>query len=203
MAQVFLKNVRIAFIDRLWTAGEYEAGDTKFRRSATFIIDDDSENSKKLKAAIMEVATEQWKGKAKNMIEELSKEKGKFCVQKDKKTQAGDIYDGFEGKLALTGNRAAKQGAVLVVSRNGRDVIGENDGIIYGGCYVNANIEIYVQTGKHTGIRCSLLGVQYNAEGEAFSGGAGAIESFKDLDEGADAGDVEGGDRQSEAAFNF
>lgn len=203
MAQVFLKRVRIAFIDRLWTAGEYEAGDGKFRRSATFIIDPDSENAKKLNEAILKVAKEQWKGKAEVMLEELKKEKGKFCVQRDKKTQQGEIYDGFEGKLALTGNRAEKQGPVLVVGRDGRTVLPEGSGVIYGGCYVNANVEIYVQAGKHTGVRCSLLGVQFDSDGEAFTGGSGPIEAFKDLDDGAEAGEVEEEEEAPKKAFEI
>lgn len=204
MAQVFLRHVRVAFIDRLWTPGEYEAGDTKFRRSATFIIDPDSDNAKNVKEAMFTVAKDQWKERANNMLEELSKEKGKFCVQKNKKTQSGEIYDGFEDKLALTANRAEKQGPVLVVARDGRTVLGEGSGVIYGGCYVNANVEIYTQVGKHTGVRCSLLGVQFDADGEAFTGGSGPIEAFKNLDEGADAGEVEEEvDEEVKAAFNF
>ncbi len=207
MAQVFLKHVRISFIERLWTPGEYLAGDGRFRRSSTFIIEPDSENAKKLKEAISEVAAEAWKSKAQTMLDKLQGDPQKFCVIKDKTNSMGEVYDGFENMLALTANRAEKQGPVLVVARDGRTVLAEGSGVIYGGCFVNANVEIYAQSTKHPGVRCSLLGVQFDSDGEAFTGGSGPIESFKDLTDGADAGEmteeVEDDEPAVKPAFSF
>ena len=60
------------------------------------------------------------------------------------------------------------------------------DGIIYGGCYVNGVIEIYVQKGENSGVRCALLGVQFVREGQAFAGSRATDNDFDDI---ADKGD--------------
>ncbi len=48
----------------------------------------------------------------------------------------------------------------------------EADGRIYAGCYVNFNVDIWAQDGQYTGIRCSLNGVQFVKDGDAFGGAA-------------------------------
>jgi len=195
--QVLLERVRIAFIRNMWTAGEYKAGDGKFRRSLSVIIDPDSENATRVKQAILTVAEEKFGAKAAGLLQKWSNDSRHMCVVRDKSSQSGEVYEGFEGKLCLTANRPERDGPILIVHRDGRTQLSESDGVIYGGCYVNARVHFYAQQGQFPGVRCSPLGVQFVDDGEAFKGGVGPVEAFSDLTDGTEAGEIE--DEETEA----
>lgn len=196
--QVLLERVRLAFIRNMWTAGEYKAGDGKFRRSCTLIIEPGSDNEKAVKEAILSVANEKFGAKASGLLKKWANDSRHMCVVRDKSSQSGEVYEGFEGKLALTANRPERDGPILIVHRDGRTVLSESDGVIYGGCYVNARVHFYAQQGQFPGVRCTPLGVQYLEEGEAFKGGVGPVEAFSDLSDGADAGEIEEEEEEEE-----
>ncbi|KVF93504.1 hypothetical protein WJ21_26800 [Burkholderia vietnamiensis] len=184
--KVKLTNVRIAFINNLRTAAEFEPGDGKFRYSATFLIPKGSEHDKAIEAAIKAVAVEGWAKKADAMIESIRGNSNKFCYQN------GDLkdFDGFEGNMYIAAHRKRDDGRPLLldnvadpetgkparlVDTNGEWLAGK-EGRIYAGCYVNATIDIYAQTKNNPGIRCGLMGVQFHAPGDSFSGASRANE---------------------------
>ena len=178
--KVKLNNVRIAFINNLRTAGEYEAGDGKYRYSATFLIPKGSAHDKAIEDAIKAVAIEGWAKKADAMLESIRGNANKFCYQN------GDLkdFDGFEDHMYIAAHRKRDDGRPLLldnvldpetqkiarlVDSNGEWLPGK-EGRIYAGCYVNATIDIYAQTKTNPGIRCGLQGVQFHAAGDSFSG---------------------------------
>ncbi|WP_176331761.1 ssDNA-binding protein [Burkholderia vietnamiensis] len=184
--KVKLTNVRIAFINNLRTAAEFEAGDGKFRYSATFLVEKGSENDKAIEAAIQAVAAEGWPKKGPAMVESFRTNSNKFCYQN------GDLkdFDGFEGHNYIAAHRKRDDGRPLLldnvadpdtnkparlVDSNGEWLAGK-EGRIYAGCYVNATIDIYAQTKTNPGIRCGLMGVQFHAPGDSFSGASRANE---------------------------
>ncbi|SOT39810.1 ssDNA-binding protein [Burkholderia cenocepacia] len=184
--KVKLTNVRIAFIQNLRTAAEYEPGDGKFRYSATFLIPKGSEHDKTIEAAIKAVAVEGWAKKADAMLESIRGNANKFCYQN------GDLkdHDGFEDHMFIAAHRRRDDGRPLLldniadpetgkparlVDTNGEWLPGK-EGRIYAGCYVNATIDIYAQTKNNPGIRCGLMGVQFHAAGDSFSGASRANE---------------------------
>lgn len=184
--KVKLTNVRIAFINNLRTAAEFEPGDGKFRYSATFLVEKGSENDKAIEAAIKTVAVEGWAKKADAMLESFRSNSNKFCYQN------GDLkdFDGFEGNMYIAAHRKRDDGRPLLldnvadpetnkparlVDSNG-DWLPGKEGRIYAGCYVNATIDIYAQTKTNPGIRCGLMGVQFHAPGDSFSGASRANE---------------------------
>jgi hypothetical protein len=184
--KVKLTNVRIAFINNLRTAAEFEAGDGKFRYSATFLVEKGSANDKAIEAAIKAVAVEGWAKKADAMLESFRNNANKFCYQN------GDLkdFDGFEGNMYIAAHRKRDDGRPLLldnvadpetgkparlVDTNGEWLPGK-EGRIYAGCYVNATIDIYAQTKNNPGIRCGLMGVQFHAPGDSFSGASRANE---------------------------
>ena len=66
--------------------------------------------------------------------------------------------------------------------------LSEEDGIPYGGCYVNADIDIWAQSGEYKGVRAGLAGVQFVRDGERFGGGVvTAPDGFDELPDEADA----------------
>ncbi|MDN7554641.1 DUF2815 family protein [Burkholderia vietnamiensis] len=184
--KVKLTNVRIAFINNLRTAAEFEPGDGKFRYSATFLIPKGSEHDKAIEAAIKAVAVEGWAKKADAMLESIRGNSNKFCYQN------GDLkdFDGFEGNMYIAAHRKRDDGRPLLldnvadpetgkparlIDTNGEWLAGK-EGRIYAGCYVNATIDIYAQTKTNPGIRCGLMGVQFHAPGDSFSGASRASE---------------------------
>ncbi|MBR8303721.1 DUF2815 family protein [Burkholderia dolosa] len=197
--KVKLTNVRIAFINNLRHAAEFEAGDGKFRYSATFLVEKGSENDKAIEAAIKAVAVEGWAKKADAMLESFRNNANKFCYQN------GDLkdFDGFEGNMYIAAHRKRDDGRPLLldniadpetnkparlVDANGEWLPGK-EGRIYAGCYVNATIDIYAQTKNNPGIRCGLMGVQFHAAGDSFSGASRASEDDFDAAAPADTED--------------
>ena len=195
---VQLKHVRIAFIDELFEPGQYE-GKGDFRHTATFIVAPGSENDKAIQHAIQMEAVAAWGKKADSMLEDLRGDKKAFSYQKNKKDKTGEVYDGFEDMYALSAVRKQKDGAPLFL-HNVKDTDPDSkhfgkaqrltgkEGIIYAGCYVNAKVEMWAQQGTYRGMRCGLLGVQFDGPGDSFGGASRAT------DDGFDAVDAEDSD---------
>jgi hypothetical protein len=190
---VQLKHVRIAFIDDLFEPGQYE-GKGDFRHTATFIVEPGSENDKLIQVAIKKEASQAWPKNHESMLEDLRGDKKAFSYTKNKKDRTGEVYEGFEDRWALSAVRKQKDGAPLFLHNimdpatcKAQRLTGK-EGIIYAGCYVNAKVELWAQSGKHSGMRCGLLGVQFAGPGDSFGGasrptddGFDAIEAEDDL----------------------
>jgi len=168
-----LTKVRLAFPE-LWTPKPFKEGD-KPKFKATFLLEPDDPQVDAIEEAIFKVAEEAWEGKAKAILGSIRGNVNKFCFQN------GDIkshLDGFAGHWYIGTSSKAKP---LTLDRNKKNVT-EADGIIYGGCFVNASISIFAYDNSGKGIAAGLGGVQYESEGDAFSGGAPASpDDFEDL----------------------
>ena len=86
-------------------------------------------------------------------------------------------WEGFEDSLYIT---AYNESRPRLIDRSKHDVT-EEDGVIYSGCYVNVVVDVYGMDDP-VGVFCSLGGVQFNRDGEAFSGGSiASLDDFEDL----------------------
>ncbi len=192
--KIMITNARVAFAHGLFKPSAIEEGQQpKF--GADFIIEDDSvvyeikADKTKVKttmpAAMLAVANDAWKGKGAAMLEDL--EHSKKCHRKGDRrvNKAGDIYDGFEGKMYVTAKAVARPG----VYDRARQPVTADDGVVYSGCYVNAIFDLYANTDpKRKGVFAGLTGVQFVKDGDSFGGGAPArADDFDDL--GADGPD--------------
>jgi hypothetical protein len=176
--KVTLKNVRLSFPE-LWHPKEFKTGDGKPRYSATFLIEPGSANDKAIRAAIEEEGTNAFKAKWEKAQKDMWGNSNKCCyLDGDRKE-----YDGYAGNWYIASHNRARP---LVIDRD-RTPLTEDDGKPYAGCYVNAIVDIYVQTGENPGIRASLSGVQFYKDGDAFGGGSRA--STDDFDDLADLGE--------------
>lgn len=175
MARVILKNVRLSF-PTLWEPKEYEPGDGRPRYSATFLVDPGSENEVNIRKAIKAEADAKWGKKADAILKSLEGNSNKFCYLD------GSIkeYTGYEGKFYLTSHRQASSGPPAVVDKD-KTPLAPDSGKPYGGCYVNASVDIYAQAGANQGIRCGLVAIQFAADGEAFAGSPATADDFDDL----------------------
>ena len=144
MTVKIIKNVRIAFVDALWTPKQYE-GQGPFQYRANFLMAPDSEAKKVCDAAIKEVAIAKFGDKAKAVID-AARAAGKICLY-DGSTKT---YNGFEGNWALAATRDSTKapGAPVVVGLDGKTPILETSGKIYSGCYVNAKVDFWAQANK-------------------------------------------------------
>lgn len=189
---ILLRNVRLSF-NTLWTPREYEIGDGKPRWSATFLVEPGSAEDKAIRAAIQAEAVEAWKDKAKGKLAEYAGNSQKFCYV-DGSPGGEPKYDGYEGRWALTTHRQlhgknGEQAPPLIIHRN-KAPLTERDGVVYSGCYVNAKVSIYAQTGQNPGIRGSFSTIQFWAAGDAFTAGRPTADGFESAEIGTEADEM-------------
>lgn len=173
-----LKAIRCAFPD-LFVAVQYQgAGPFNYRMSG--LIEPGSENDKIVRAAIERAGEAKWAKKWPEIKKTIEGQSQKWCyINGDQKA-----YDGFEGKMALTMSRPKESGPVLVLSKNPKVPLTAEDGVIYGGCYVNVKAQLWAQDNDFgKGIRCSLIAVQFFSDGESFGGAPRATaEGFESVE---------------------
>lgn len=180
---IMLKNVRLSFPSLFKATSFQDQGEPKY--SATFLIEKGSEAHKAVEAEIKKVASAAWGEKAKGIVERQNASQRKLLKDGDTvdgETQEGERKNGYANHMAI---KASSKTAPAVVGRQ-RQPITEESGIIYGGCMVNAQIDIWAQDnqfGKF--LNCKLLAVQYWAEGEAFGTSSRADVNAFDSADGA------------------
>lgn len=192
--KIMLSNVRCAFL----TLGEPEQyqGKGAFRWSATALVPYGSDLKKTIDAALKTVAEERWEKKAAVYLEAILPDP-KGCAWQDGKRKPD--YDGFAGHFALSTYRYQDKGRPLVMDRDKSPIYKPDNtlyegkgGVIYSGCYVNMQVELWAQdntTGK--GLRATLLGIQKVRDGDAFGGGSAPVaDDFAEVADGADADDL-------------
>jgi hypothetical protein len=160
-------------------------GDPRF--SAAFAIEPDSENANKCHDAMVTAAKEKWKDKAAAIFKEL-KSKGRVCFKTEPLTNAeGEVYDGFEDMYVLNASNKTRP---LVLDKN-KSPLTAADGRPYSGCYVNAVIDIWAQDNQYgKRLNGTLMGVQFDRDGDAFGGGRPAApDDFETVEGGEDADD--------------
>lgn len=176
--------VRLSFPD-IFEAVQYE-GKGPFRYNATFLLKPGGENDKKVRAAIREAAVEKFAKKADATLKAIENNSNKNCYV------PGDLkdYEGYAGTMALSSHRKQDAGRPLVIDQN-KNPLTAADGKPYAGCYVNATVDIYAQDGQNSGVRCGLKGIQFAADGDAFSGGGSASpDDFDDIGDGVNEEDL-------------
>ncbi len=172
--KITIKNVRLAFPD-LFVATAFEQGQEP-KYGATFLVPKNSPQIKEIENAILEIAATKWGQKHKAVLDSIRTNPNKFCFND------GDLkseYDGYAGCMSLSAKNKARP---LVVDRD-KTPLTQADGKPYAGCYVHASVEFWAQDNQWgKGIRCTLRGVQFYKDGDAFSGGAPASpDEFDDL----------------------
>lgn len=160
--KVVLQNVVLRFAD-IWEPKAFEEGQSK-RYSATFLVEPGSENDTKIRAALSAVAKEAWKEEGDKKIKMWANDKMKFCYRDGNQYD----YDGCADKMLLATTRQEADGRPKIVNR-AKEALEQSGGKPYPGCTVNAVVDIYAQTKKFPGIRCSLGTIQYIKDGAAFS----------------------------------
>lgn len=190
---IMLNNVRIAFCQSLHKP-EQVNGEGQYRRGAVLLIAKDDPQVAALERVISEAIAAKWPDPKKRAPIEAELRKKDRIALRDGDDKA-DKYDGFGGCMALSangkgGDTPEEAGAVLLLDQ-AKQPLKPASGKPYAGCYVNASVEIWVQDnqwGKR--VNCTLRGVQFVRDGDAFGGGAPASsDEFEAVTDGAEAGD--------------
>ena len=178
---LMLKNKRIGFVN---LAEPRSVNGGKPSYSVRVIIDPKDADVKALDAAITEVATTQWKDKAKTQIDMLT-EKGRiaFAKKEYRSASTGEVFKGFEGMYSLNAS-APSDKQPKCFDEFGKEL--DEDGIrrkLYSGCYAHVKVEVYpLLRDDGNRINCAVLGVMFASDGEAFGGGATVTaDDFADL----------------------
>ena len=159
--KLILQNVRMSFPDIFIPTNFQGQGELKYK--ASFLFPKEHSCMPKIKAAINEAATEKWGAKAEAILAGI-KAKDTLCLHSG---STKPDYEGYEGNLFLTASNKVKP---TIRDVDGRTELVESSGRPYGGCYVNAHIEIYAQDNKYgKRINATLRGIQFVADGDAFS----------------------------------
>ena len=179
--ELTLKNLRLSF-PTLFEPKEFKPGDGKPRWSATFLVEPGSEADQKIEAAIIEAAKEEWPKDWQKRLAALKGQKNQYCYL-DGNTKT---FDGYEGMMALASHRSGKTKAgsntpPLIVDKDPKKQLTEKDGKPYAGCYVNAKVSIYAQSGENPGMRCSFSVIQFAKDGDAFSNSKPSADDLEDL----------------------
>lgn len=176
--RVTIHNVRLSFPHLFTPKQGPDGGKAKF--SAAFLFDKktDAAKIKEFQAAIAKV-------KADSVLAKITLAPGNICL-KDGSTKP-EYYTPEVMFLNASNDRQPK-----VVDKNPSKALTEKDDVIYGGCYVNAVVTLWVQNNSYgKRINASLDSVQFVKDGERF--GPPPVdpeESFPNL-EGQDDDDVD------------
>ncbi len=178
-----LSNVRLSF-PKLAKPQKYDEADENEipKYSAAFLLDPSDESHAKI---IKEI-----KLKAKQTIDETwGKKPPKFkpidCYGdgNDQVNDDGNVYDGYENMFVIKGN-TAKRPIVLKLSGGDKTPLDKDEieDVLYGGCYVNGSVHLWTQDHPKWGkrINCTLRGVMFRRDGEAFGNTVNIDEEFED-----------------------
>ena len=179
---MMVKNARLSF-PSLFRATSFQPDHPK-KFSATFVVEKDTEQHKALKQEMLRVAEEKWPGKGKDVLKQL-KAQGKLAVRDG--AEKGQM-DGFGDSVVFFNASTDKRPGVF---DKGRNPVSEEDGLIYPGCYVNAQVEFWCQDNQYgKRINAQLRGVQFAGDGDPLGGGGppATAEDFPELEDEDDFG---------------
>lgn len=149
MAKIMLKNVRLSF-PSLFKRSQFDGKEGKFE-GTLLLPKSDTKTYDLINQAIDEAIAE-----------------AKIKVPADKRfLKDGDDseYDGYANHWSI---KAANNNRPLIIDKD-KNPVAEDDGIVYAGCYVNAQIGVWVQNnqfGKR--VNANLYGLQFVKDGEPF-----------------------------------
>lgn len=179
--KIRLENVRSAFPVFFTPRAADPAKPNDLSFSGAFIFGPDHPARKAVSDGCVALANETWGTKAPDILKGLVANDRLAIHKGDTKAQ----YEGYAGNYFINTRNKARP---TVLDRNKSPLV-EADGKPYAGCFVNVVVELWAQDNKYgKRINASLMGVQFFADGDAFSGGGVAdADDFESLEAGADA----------------
>lgn len=179
--EIILKNVPIGFpclfVPRAATPDSTPA------YSLRAFIEPGSENDKAIREAIEEVAKDVFKDAYQKRLQRFAGDTKAYPYHD------GDLFDWGkpEGCWVLGARRSVPQGATTgnppkVVDRKLQPLTPDS-GKIYSGAICNVKVDLWAQNdaNKGSGIRCTLVSVQWVKDGTPYGGSVANTDGFEDL----------------------
>ena len=197
--KVKIKNARASYPE-LFVAKPFDESNPNSDRSYKIdlrIAKDDKETLKSITDAMIASVKEQYADKAPAMYKSFKADAKNFPLKDGDEVLNKQGEPIAPGCYVLRAKRREADGPPGVFdNKAGADgkpaKLSAESGRIYAGCFINASVDIWAQKGKYQGVRCTLSGVQFSKDGEAFSGSrpasADEFESLADESEMATAG---------------
>jgi hypothetical protein len=148
------------------------------------LIDPADPQIKVINNAINATATEKWGAKAPALLTQMRAADKVALHNGDLKAS----YDGFAGNLFVSARNPVRP---TVVDKDKTPLV-EAEGKPYAGCYVHCVLELWAQDNQYgKRVNATLMGVQFAADGDSFTGGGVASDDdFDDISAGATADDL-------------
>ena len=177
---IILKEVILSFPENLWTPGtpKNAQSTSKPKYSCQFLVELDSDNKKLIDATIKEVAQQEWKAKAGQILASIEGNTNRMCFI-DGNRRVG--WAGYENRWGISAGRYPNNGQPLLIKRD-KSPVKEADGLLYGGAIVNAKIDIFTYDTPSPGVSAGLQVVQFVRHGQSFGGApAATADDMEDL----------------------
>tara|TARA_R110000744_G_scaffold174165_1_gene292983 strand:- start:306 stop:860 length:555 start_codon:yes stop_codon:yes gene_type:complete len=183
MSKMMIQNARIAFPEIFKAVTFDGTGEPSY--SATLMLGPDHPQLEAIRAAQEAVGIDKWGAKWATVKKEMEA-KDKMALH-DGNTK--DL-DGFRGNFFVS-TRSKANSRPTVIDRDKTPLV-ETDGKPYGGCFINASIELWAQDNSYgKRINAQIRGVQFVRDGDSFAGGIPASsDEFEEVSDGAFADDL-------------
>lgn len=187
-----ITNARLSF-PKIWKK-EKSAEEGKPKYSLNLLMDPDTKEGKAnialIEKELLALAKRTWGDKGEKVLKALDSKRRPLLDGDDCTNSEGDVYNGYEGMMAF---KAANPKEFKRLARD-KSVLTEDDAdrmnLLYGGCFVDAVVNIYAITEKAkggNGIFASIEVVRHRKDGEAF--GAAPVDEDDYLDDLEDEDD--------------
>ncbi len=185
-----LKKVRLSFPKLFKPEASTPTSAPKF--SAAFLIDPDTAHGKAniaaMEAAIEHVKKKTWGERADKIYANIEWDRKPLRDGYKATNSEGDVYAGYPDMVFVAASSPEKRRPQVL--RRDKSVIYEDDGSVYGGCYVDVVVSLYSVTDKErggNGVFASIEMVRFREDGEPFgSGPLDADDYLDDLDDDED-----------------
>lgn len=151
--------------------------------SACFLLPLGHPAIKQIEEALPKIAAEKWGAKGPAILEAMKKADKTALHDGNLKSE----YDGFAGMMYVSARSKTRP----TVLDQQKAPLTAADGKPYGGCYVNAVIQLWPQDNSYgKRINAQLMGVQFVKDGDSFGGAQPAsADDFEEVAAGANAED--------------
>jgi len=204
---IFFQNVRLSFPSL--TEPNTSVPNAKPKYAASFLMETGEPKLQEFMGRINELGTAKWKEHTQQVMGVINNDRRLRCFSKGEENvnqKTFQVYDGYEGKFVISANNERMP---QMIKPDGTPIDPNNTmeaqqvaRSMYAGCMVNVALQPWLQDNQHgRAVRCSLVAIQFNADGEAFGEGtpdlSGVFGAAQQAPSTAPIGDVNGGSQDT------
>ena len=175
---IYVTNARLSFPALTEAKVSPLGGEPKF--GADLLLPKGDDNFAKFMGEVGKLATTKWKENAQNVLSKMQAERKLRCYGDGAEkinAKTYKVYDGYEGMSYITTSSNADRPPMIMRADGStvdntmeRQQLARN---LYGGCYFNAAVRVWPQDNQFgRAIRCELVAIQFNGDGEPFGEGS-------------------------------